>query len=106
MCTIFSRSFDGSNSKEMGRFVETSVGSPSLSTDLPERQGLLNSWVREEAIAVAEPCNTPLEIPSGPEDICLRMEDNRWKTLSSEQEISETSGGGEFSIGGSKGVTF
>ena len=38
---IFSRSFDGSNSKEMGRFVETSVESPSLSTDLPERQGLV-----------------------------------------------------------------
>ena len=41
LCTIFSRSFDDSNSKEMGGFVETSVGSPSLSTDLPERQGLV-----------------------------------------------------------------
>ena len=68
----------------------------------PRDKDLLNSWVRED-LAMAEPCNMPLEIPSGPEDICLRMEDNRWKTLSSEQEISESSGGGEFSTGGSKG---
>jgi len=49
--------------------------------------------MREEAIEVAESHNRPLEIPSGPEDVFLSMEDNRWRTSYSEQQMSESSGG-------------
>ena len=41
-----------------------------------------------------------LEIPSGPDDVFLGMEDSRWRTSSLEQEMFESSGGGGVGSGG------
>ena len=41
-----------------------------------------------------------LEIPSGPDDVFLGMEDSRCRTSSLEQEMIESSGGGGVGSGG------
>ena len=43
----------------------------------PRDRDLLNRLVREEAMADAVACNMPPEMPSGPEDVFLGMEDSR-----------------------------
>ena len=72
----------------------------------PRDRDLLNRVVRKETMAEAVPCNMLLEMPSGPDDVFLGMEDSSRRTSSLEQEILESSGGGGFKVGESQQTGF
>ena len=91
----------GNNLKQVwGHHLLVRVWYLRVSSQQGPAQDLLNSLVREGAMAVAVFRSMALEIPSGPDDVFLGMEDSRWRTSSLEQEMFESSGGGGFGSGG------